>query len=76
MTLLEAAIGSVYEIEKIDLEAAVQRRMEMLGMTHRARIQVMNRKRNGSVIFKVRGTRYAVGKRFAEGIYVGGVVHE
>lgn len=72
MTLLDAKIGSVYEIEQIQLEAAVQRRMEMLGMTHHTKIQVLNRKRNGSVIFKVRGTRYAIGRRFAQGIYVGG----
>ena len=76
MTLLEAKIGSVCELESIELEPAVQRRMEMLGMTHRAKIQVMNRKKNGSVIFKVRGTRFAIGKRFAEGIYVGGADHE
>ena len=76
MTLLEAEIGSVYEIESIELEKAVQRRMEMLGMTYHAKIQVLNRKRNGSVIFKVRGSRYAVGKRFAEGICVGGNLHE
>ena len=45
---------------------------EILGMTGSAAVTVMNKKRGGAMIIRVRGTRFAIGREFAEGIIVGG----
>lgn len=71
--LIDAATGESCEILRIDLRPETTRRMEMLGMTKGAKIQVMNRKRSGSMIIKVRGTRFALGRNFVKGITVGGI---
>ncbi len=74
MKLSEARIGSTYAVEEIGLDANVRRRLEILGMTGRAAVTVLNRKRGGAMIIKVRGTRFAIGRAFAEGIEIGGEV--
>lgn len=68
MKLREAEIGNSYTIEKMKLPEDTGRRLRALGMTQETKITVLNRKKNGSVIFKVRGTRLAVGKDIAEAI--------
>lgn len=70
MTLREGKIGQEYLVEDICLEDKVKRRLQMLGMTKGTGVSVLNNKKSGSVILKVRGTRFAVGKRIAEGILV------
>ena len=72
MTLGESEIGKCYRILKIELDERVTRRLEMLGMTRNTEIQVMNKKKAGPVILKVRGTRFALGRNFARGIMLGG----
>lgn len=72
MVLLNGKIGKKYIIEEIKLEAAVKRRLQMLGLTKGTSVEVLNNKRSGSLIFKVRGTRFAIGRHIAEGIAVGG----
>lgn len=76
MTLREGKIGEVYLVQDICLEDKVRQRLQMLGLTKGTKIGVLNYKRGGSVIMKVRGTRFAVGKRIAEGILVEEEVHE
>ena len=70
MTLREGTIGSRYEIIEIRLEDKVKRRLQMLGLTKGTAVWVLNNKKSGSVIMKVRGTRFAAGRRIAEGILV------
>lgn len=70
MTLLDSQKGNTYIIEKINLDSSVMHHFEILGMTNGVKITVMNRKKSGCVIFKLRGIRYAVGKEFAYGITV------
>ena len=72
MTLSEGDIGKSYEVKEIRLEEATARRLRILGLLSGTRIEVLNKKRGGSVIFKVRGTRYAIGKHIAGGILLGG----
>ena len=67
MTLREGTIGSRYEIIEIRLEDKVKRRLQMLGLTKGTAVWVLNNKKSGSVIMKVRGTRFAAGRRIAEG---------
>ncbi len=68
MKLISAQIGTTHKIEKIELNEKVKRRLQMLGMTNNTEITLLNRKFSGAVIIKMRGTRYALGKKYAEGI--------
>ena len=70
MTLRQGTIGNKYQVKEIQLEDKVKRRLQMLGMTKGTGVQVLNNKKSGSIIMKVRGTRFAIGKRIAEGILV------
>lgn len=70
MTLREGTIGSSYRVTEIQLEDKVKRRLQMLGMTKGTDVHVLNNKKSGSIIMKVRGTRFAIGKRIAEGVLV------
>lgn len=68
MNLLQAEIGKVYEVKSLSLERAVEGRLQALGLTEGTKIKILNHKRGGSIIFNVRGTRLAVGKKIAEAI--------
>lgn len=70
MTLYEGRVGSDYEVLTTHIEKNLERRLEALGLTDGTRIELLNRKRNGTAIFKVRGTRLAVGKEIAMGIEI------
>ena len=70
MKLSEGRVGNEYFVRVIDSELAAKRRLEILGMTHGARVMVLNSKRSGTKIIKVRGTRFALGAEFSRGISV------
>lgn len=70
MTLDLATVGAKYEVEDLNLQGVTGRRLEALGLTQGTKIELMNQKRNGAVIFKVRGTRLAVGRQIANAIVV------
>ena len=70
MTLREGTIGNRYQVKEIQLEDKVKRRLQMLGMTKGTEVRILNNKKSGSIIMKVRGTRFAIGRRIAEGILV------
>lgn len=69
--LCTAKIGGVYEVRGMKLPRATQMRLSALGLTTGTQVRVLNNKRSGSVIFHVRGTRLAVGRKIAEHIYIG-----
>ncbi len=70
MKLSEGKIGGVYYVKSIQLGTPAKRRLEILGMTGNAVVEVLNSKKSGTKIIKVRGTRFAIGKEFADGIEV------
>ena len=70
MTLCDAKINQSYYVESVQLNDAIQNRLKALGMTDGTAIMILNNKRSGSVIFSVRGTRLAIGKKIAENIFV------
>lgn len=70
--LSHAEVGGKYTVERIELGGESARRLEMLGMTRRTGIEVLAKKRRGPMIVRVRGTRFAIGGGFADGIYVNG----
>ena len=74
MNLSNGLIGHTYIVEDIQLESSIMRRLQMLGLTQGTSVELLNKKRNGALIFKVRGTRFAIGKNVAEGILIGGGV--
>ncbi len=69
MKLSDGKKGKNYVISHIELPLAASRRLQMLGMTAGSGIYVLNRKKGGPMIVKVRGTRFALGRGFCEGIY-------
>lgn len=70
MRISDCVVGKTYIVKEIGLGLDVKRRLEILGMTINSTVEVVNSKRSGSKIIKVRGTRFAIGKKFAEGIEV------
>ena len=70
MTLNFAEIGGVYIIDDMRLPQKTQKRLEALGMTHGTKIQVINTKDRGTMIVKVRGTRFAIGRDISANIDV------
>lgn len=62
--------GNIYKITEIKLDSAVVRRLYTLGMTNGTLVNVLNQKNSGPMIIKIRGTRFALGRRFCEGIFV------
>ncbi len=57
-------------MKSILVAEAIGRRLEALGVNERTPVTILNKKKSGSVIIKVRGTRLALGRRIAEGIEV------
>ena len=70
MKLSDGKVNKTYIVEGINLEHELKRRLEVLGLTGHSQVLVLNYKKNGSMIIKVRGTRFATGRKIAEGITV------
>lgn len=70
MTLQNGEIGKYYQVTGLEMEGNLLQRLQALGLTVGTEIKVQNRKKDGAVIFKVRGTRLAVGKRIARQIEI------
>lgn len=72
MRLIDGVKGKCYKVKEINLPEKIKYRLQMLGMTDNTDVCILNKKFSGAVIIKIRGTRFALGKAFAEGIIVGG----
>jgi len=70
MTLRNAKIGETYKVHFLDLDMVTMRRLGALGLTRGTNIKVLNCSRGGSVIFMIRGSRLAIGKKIAEAIQI------
>lgn len=70
MKLNEGIIGRTYRVESVAVNETITRRLEALGVNNMTLVTLLNKKGSGSVIFKVRGTRLAVGKRISDGIEI------
>lgn len=70
MTLREAHVGSAYTVKQLNLEIDIKRRLEALGLISGTMVQLLNKNKNGAVVFKVRGTRLAIGDKIADSIKV------
>ena len=70
MKLYEGQKGSTLQVIYMELPVQTERRLEVLGMLEGTRITVVNRKKKGAMIIKIRGTRFAVGQSITECIEV------
>ena len=70
MKLNEGIIGRTYRVESVAVNETITRRLEALGVNNMTPVTLLNKKGSGSVIFNVRGTRLAVGKRISDGIEI------
>lgn len=75
MNVSQAQKGRTYLVKK-NLEGNIERRLEMLGMTDQVKLMVLNKKNQGAVIIKVRGTRFAIGKEIADAIEIEEIENE
>lgn len=67
----ESLVNETYQVVDVSgLELPVERRLEALGLTEGTNITVLNRKKRGAIIVKVRGTRFAIGQHIAAGIRI------
>lgn len=70
MTLYEAEKGQQYTISGLFVEEAITRRLQALGLNDGTPITVLNRKKKGALIIRVRGTRLALGKHISSNIEI------
>ena len=70
INLWNAELKKEYTVENILLENQISRRLEALGINEGTPIQVLNRKKSGAMIVKIRGTRLALGKHITSNIEI------
>lgn len=70
MLLKDAAVGQTCVVQSMNLPEQMEHRLEALGMTRRAPVLVLNRKGRGTLIIKLRGTRFALGCHITKNIEV------
>lgn len=70
MTLYDAEKGGCYYIEGLYVEPGITRRLQALGLNDGTKVSVLNRKKKGALIIRVRGTRLALGRHISSNIEV------
>ncbi len=73
MKLTECEKGKKYVVCNVTVKKETESRLHALGLIQGSYIEVINKKCSGSMIVRIRGTRFAFGKDIAEGITVEGV---
>ena len=70
MRLKEGKNNRTYVVEKIQIELNLERRLEALGLTEGSKITILNNDKKVAMTVKFRGTRFALGRRIADNIFV------
>lgn len=70
MRLKEGKKNHVYTVSMLRLELNLERRLQALGLTTGSQVMILNNDKKGAITIRVRGTRFAVGRRIAENIIV------
>lgn len=70
MKLNEIEIGQTVEVVCMDLSKHMEQRLLALGMTLHTQVTVLQKKRNGTLVIDLRGTRFALGKDITKKIEV------
>lgn len=74
MTLWDGVPKGTYSIERIILEDLLARRLESLGINEGTKAYIITKKKSGSMVIKIRGSRLALGKYITSNIEVKEVV--
>ena len=70
MKLQELTLGKDAEIEEISLDKTLTERLATLGIKPQSRIHLLQKKKDGTVILKVCGVRFAIGGGMTDKIEV------
>lgn len=62
MTLNQGEVDGIYRVLSDTLPFELKQRMASLGMIRNSLIRVVHRKRNGTAVVILRGSRFAVGR--------------
>lgn len=69
--LSEGKTNEEYIIEKIENDDIIKKRLQVLGILKGTKVKILNKRVNGSIIIKVRGTRLGIDKQISNSIFVG-----
>lgn len=72
MNLSKGTTNEKYIIEEIKTDNTTKTRLQVLGILKGTKIEILNKRVNGSIIIKVRGTRLGIDKEISNSIYVVG----
>lgn len=72
MNLSKGTTNEKYIIEEIKTDEITKIRLQILGVLKGTKIEILNKRINGSIIIKVRGTRLGIDKDISNLIYVVG----
>ena len=70
MTLDKGVLGESYIVKKIDLPQQMEHRLEAIGMTLGGKVSILGSKDRGTMILKIRGSRFALGRGITQKIEV------
>ncbi len=70
MTLSQTQISESVCIDKMNLNQDQVRRLRSLGMMEGTKVKVLQKKRSGTLVVDVRGTRFAIGYQMGDEIGV------
>ncbi len=70
ISLAEGEMGKSYKVLESNVEEKIESRLEALGINEDTILRVINKKRCGTMVIKVRGTRFALGSRISKDIVV------
>lgn len=70
MKLTDGDIGKKYIVSDISIKKDTESRLEALGLIQGSFVEIINKKRAGAMIIRIRGTRFAIGRDISDGILV------
>ena len=70
MNLSKGTTNEEYVIEKIEIDNTTKTRLQVLGVLKGTKITILNKRMNGSIIIKVRGTRLGIDKEISNSIEI------
>ena len=68
MRLDEFNTGETAAIDTIDVDEAAQHRLRALGMIPGTKVRILEKKRSGTLVIDLRGTRFAIGSAMSRNI--------
>lgn len=70
MNLSKGTTNEKYIIEEIKTDDTTKTRLQVLGILKGTKIEILNKRVNGSIIIKVRGTRLGIDKEISKSIKI------